>query len=211
LSSRYGLEIRAAGSADAPGLFELLSAADHSVTPRVLAERLGALRQEQGAVLIALERGPPSGLIVLHWYRTLESGQPVAQISTLLVSPDKRRRGIGRLLVKAAARRRGSPVAGPWSYWRHPSNRRYTNSAGIPVSPKLAPVSCGRCARRDSPPSLRTAPTRSFGPLAGIAASVVCARSGCGAFCSVKRVPKRDPCREIYSLNHRSQVHAGDL
>jgi hypothetical protein len=44
----------------------LLNAADHSITPRVLAEPLGALRQEQGAVLIALERVPPSELIVLH-------------------------------------------------------------------------------------------------------------------------------------------------
>jgi aminoglycoside 6'-N-acetyltransferase I len=103
LSSRYGLEIRTASSADAPGLFELLNVDDNGSTPRILAERLDALRQEQGVALLALEWGPPSGLIVLHWYRTLEAAQPIAQITTLLVSPDKRRRGIGRLLVKAAA------------------------------------------------------------------------------------------------------------
>jgi GNAT superfamily N-acetyltransferase len=103
LSSRYGLEIRAATSADAPGLSKLLDAADHRITPRMLAERLDALRQEQGAALIALEWGPPSGLIVLHWYRTLHAAQPTAQITTLLVGPEQRRRGIGRLLVKTAA------------------------------------------------------------------------------------------------------------
>ncbi len=53
--------------------------------------------------LIAAEWGPPIGLVLLHWYRTLEADQPVARITTLLVAPDERRRGIGRLLVKAAA------------------------------------------------------------------------------------------------------------
>ncbi|WP_238258684.1 GNAT family N-acetyltransferase [Methylobacterium gnaphalii] len=55
-------------------------------------------------VLIALEWGPPSGIIVVHWHQTLEFARPVSEISTLLVSPDARRRGIGRLLLKAAAR-----------------------------------------------------------------------------------------------------------
>lgn len=54
-------------------------------------------------MLIAAEWGPPVGLVVLHWYRTLEADQPTAQITTLLVAPAERRRGIGRLLVKAAA------------------------------------------------------------------------------------------------------------
>ena len=103
MSSRYGLEIRAATTADASGLSELLRSVDHVITPRILAERLDAIRQEQGAALIALEWGPPSGLIVLHWYRTLRAAQPTAQITTLLVGPEQRRRGIGRLLVKAAA------------------------------------------------------------------------------------------------------------
>jgi aminoglycoside 6'-N-acetyltransferase I len=103
LSSRYGLEIRAATAADTAGLSELLRSVDQVITPRALAERLDAIRQEQGAALIALEWGPPSGLIVLHWYRTLDVAQPTAQITTLLVGPEQRRRGIGRLLVKAAA------------------------------------------------------------------------------------------------------------
>jgi aminoglycoside 6'-N-acetyltransferase I len=103
LKTRYGLEIRAATSADAPGLCELLKAAGHAITPHAVAERLDAMRQEHGTALIAAEWGPPAGLVLVHWYRTLEADQPTAQITTLLVAPDDRRRGIGRLLVKAAA------------------------------------------------------------------------------------------------------------
>ena len=61
------------------------------------------MRQEPGAALIAVAWGPPSGLVVLHWYRTPFAARPTAQITTLLVGPDERRGGIGRLLVKAAA------------------------------------------------------------------------------------------------------------
>jgi aminoglycoside 6'-N-acetyltransferase I len=103
LKSRRGLEIRAATSADAPGLCELLSAAGHAMAPRALADRLDAIRQAPGTVLFAAEWGPPSGMVVLHWYPTIDADQPTAQITTLLVGPEDRRRGIGRLLVKAAS------------------------------------------------------------------------------------------------------------
>lgn len=103
MTTRYGLEIRAATAAEAPGLSELLAAAGHAIAARILADRIDALRREAGTALVALEWGPPSGLVVLHWYRTLDADQPTAQITTLLVGPEERRRGIGRLLVKAAA------------------------------------------------------------------------------------------------------------
>jgi aminoglycoside 6'-N-acetyltransferase I len=103
LKSRYGLAIRAAASTDAQGLSDLFIAAGHAISPPVSAERLDSIRHEAGAALIAAEWGPPIGLVVLHWYRTLEADQPTAQITTLLVAPDERRRGIGRLLIKAAA------------------------------------------------------------------------------------------------------------
>ena len=97
------MEIRAATGAEAPGLCDLLAAAGHAIPVRMLAERLDAIRQGAGTALVALEWGPPSGLVVLHWYRTLGAAQPTAQITTLLVGLEDRRRGIGRLLVKAAA------------------------------------------------------------------------------------------------------------
>lgn len=103
MTSRYGLEIRAVTAADAPGLATLLAEAGHPTDARALAERLVVLRQASGTALIALRWGPPSGLLVMHSYQTLEAARPVAQITTLLVSVDDRRNGIGRLLVKAAA------------------------------------------------------------------------------------------------------------
>ncbi len=103
MTTRYGLEIRAATAAEAPGLSELLTASGHPIPARILAERIEALRDGPGTALVALEWGPPSGLVVLHWYRTLYAAQPTAQITTLLVGAHERRRGIGRLLVKAAA------------------------------------------------------------------------------------------------------------
>jgi aminoglycoside 6'-N-acetyltransferase I len=103
LKIRYGLEIRAATVADAEGISELLNAAGHAISPHAIAARLDAARQQPGAALLALEWGPPSGLVLLHWYRTLDADQSTAQITTLLVGANERRRGIGRLLVKAAS------------------------------------------------------------------------------------------------------------
>jgi aminoglycoside 6'-N-acetyltransferase I len=103
LKSRYGLEIRSAGGGDAVGLCALLGTAGRIITSAAMAERLEAMRDEPGAALIAAEWGPPSGVVLLHWYRTLDAAQPTALITMLLVAPDDRRRGIGRLLVKAAA------------------------------------------------------------------------------------------------------------
>jgi GNAT superfamily N-acetyltransferase len=103
MKNRYGLEIRTATAADAPGLCELLATVGQTPAPRALADRLDAIRREAGTALLALEWGPPSGVVVLHWYRTLAADQPVAQITGLLVAPDDRRRGIARMLLKAAA------------------------------------------------------------------------------------------------------------
>jgi len=97
MSLRHGLEIRAAQPSDAPALAELLGYAPS------LARRIEALRASQGTALLALEWGPPSGVIALHWHATLTDDQPVAYVSTFLVAEQARRRGIGRLLIKAAA------------------------------------------------------------------------------------------------------------
>jgi aminoglycoside 6'-N-acetyltransferase I len=103
LTSRYGLEIRAATAADAPGLGTLLAEAGQVIDAGDLAERLSALRAAAGTALIAVRWGPPSGLVVMHWYPTLKAPRPTAQITTLLVGAAERRLGIGRLLVKAAS------------------------------------------------------------------------------------------------------------
>ena len=104
MTGRHGLEIRAAVPADAPVLVALLEAAGRPLPVRTLAERLEELRDGRGTALLALDWGPAAaGLVTLHWYRTLHGSLPTAQLTTLFVMPDDRRRGIGRLLVKAAA------------------------------------------------------------------------------------------------------------
>ena len=103
LTSRYGLEIRAATAADAPGLAALLTEAGHHIPPQDIAARLDSLHALPGTALIALEWGPPSGLAILHWFQTLTAPRPTALITTLFVAADSRRKGLGRLLVKAAS------------------------------------------------------------------------------------------------------------
>jgi GNAT superfamily N-acetyltransferase len=97
------LQIRAAASADAPGIAELMAAAGHSPTAVDWAARLDAFQRDSGVVLLTVEWGPPSGIIALNRAQTMLSDRPVAHIDLLLVDPEARRRGIGRLLLKAAA------------------------------------------------------------------------------------------------------------
>lgn len=101
MGGRYGLQVRAAAATDALGLAELLAACGIAATAERLAARLDAL--DRGLVLIAVEWGPPGGLAAVGWRRSLMSDAPVATLDALLVAPDDRRRGIGRLLLKAAS------------------------------------------------------------------------------------------------------------
>nr|WP_158806883.1 GNAT family N-acetyltransferase [Beijerinckia sp. L45] len=104
MANRYGLQIRTALGSDASGLAEFLAQAGQTVGVDVLANRLEGLhRSSSGVALIAVEWGPPTGVVVVNWMQTLSDDLPVAQISLLLVSPDERRRGVGRLLLKAAS------------------------------------------------------------------------------------------------------------
>ena len=74
------------------------------VEPADVAGRLEALQRAGGTALVAVEWGPPNGLVVVSPHRTLDSARPVGLVTMLLVARDARRRGIGRLLLKAAAR-----------------------------------------------------------------------------------------------------------
>lgn len=103
MSSRHGLTIRAANSGDLDGLTELLKTAAQPVPRERLAARLTATQDQPGALLIADEWGPPSGLISVHWHAVLTADLRVGWISDLLVDPDRRRNGVARLLLKAAS------------------------------------------------------------------------------------------------------------
>lgn len=103
MSSRYGLSVRAADHGDVDGLAALLGTAGVAIARDRLASRLSAIRDQPGALLIADEWGPPSGLIAVHWHAVLTADLKVASISALLVDPARRRSGIARLLLKAAS------------------------------------------------------------------------------------------------------------
>jgi aminoglycoside 6'-N-acetyltransferase I len=101
--SRHGLAIRTADSGDVDGLAELFKAAGVTIARDRLASRLGVLMDQPGALLIADEWGPPSGLIAVHWHGVLTADLKVGWISALLVDPERRRNGVARLLLKAAS------------------------------------------------------------------------------------------------------------
>ena len=76
----------------------------HAVSPGDAAEHLDVLRRAPGsAVLVAAGYGPVIGLVALHWCEVLQRARPVARITALIVDEAERRRGIGRMLVKAGA------------------------------------------------------------------------------------------------------------
>ncbi|MCJ2087615.1 GNAT family N-acetyltransferase [Methylobacterium sp. E-005] len=104
MGNRYGLEIRAAAGSDAAGLAALLGEAGTAVGAADLAARLEGLQRDGGTVLVAVEWGPPSGLIALSPVRTLDAPRPFGLITALVVAAESRRRGIGRVLLKAAGR-----------------------------------------------------------------------------------------------------------
>lgn len=103
MSSRYGMSIRAAHSTDVEGLAELLATTGQTIARDKLALRLSAFQDQPGAVLIADEWGPPSGVIAVHWHAVLTADLKVGWISTLLVDPTRRRSGVARLLLKTAS------------------------------------------------------------------------------------------------------------
>ena len=104
MGQRYGLEIRTAAVADGPGLAALFAEAGAEIPAHELAGRLDTLQRSGATALVALEWGPPSGLVALQVCRGLDDPRPFGLITTLLVGPAARRRGVGRLLLKAAAR-----------------------------------------------------------------------------------------------------------
>ncbi len=79
MGQRYGLEIRAATAPDVPGLATLLGdLGGGPMDPTVLAARLDALSKAGGTALIAVEWGPPSGVIALQGMHDLASAKPQA-------------------------------------------------------------------------------------------------------------------------------------
>lgn len=99
---RYGVDLRRAALADAPGVAGLLR---DGPPARAMHERLERLLADPSAtVLIATDYdGTVIGVIALGWHPTLQDDAPVACITGFVVAEAERRRGIGRMLLKAAS------------------------------------------------------------------------------------------------------------
>jgi len=96
------LTVRAAGPADAPAVAGLLVEFNgEGLPPQALARRMEEVRGLETAFLGEWE-GAAAGLLVLRIVPSLSGTDPWAEITEMYVSPQFRRRGIGRALVEAA-------------------------------------------------------------------------------------------------------------
>ena len=101
---RHGVEVRSATPSDAPDLVRLLESWGAAVSPRDVVQRLDAVRSHgHAAALVSNGYAGLSGLVVLHWSPVLHQPRGVARVTLLFVDREERRRGIGRLLLKAAS------------------------------------------------------------------------------------------------------------
>jgi GNAT superfamily N-acetyltransferase len=103
--TRYGIDIRGALPADATDIARLLGVLGYPMEPRQAAERLERVaRDPDGTLLVATGYdGTVIGLVAVTWCAMLQQERPVGRITTLVVDDRETRRGIGRVLVKAAA------------------------------------------------------------------------------------------------------------
>jgi predicted N-acetyltransferase YhbS len=95
------LRIREARPADA----EALAANFGEAGSKALAARITAARKAGEAPLVADEGGALLGLVAFHAMPLIHEEAPLGRLTFLLVSPEARRRGIGRALVEDAAAR----------------------------------------------------------------------------------------------------------
>jgi len=99
------IEVRSCTPEDASAVSALLGELGYEVTPEAAAERVRQLMETMlDATFIAVDDGPPLGLIALHRCHMIQYRAPVARITAMVVDQRARRRGIGRLLVDHALR-----------------------------------------------------------------------------------------------------------
>jgi GNAT superfamily N-acetyltransferase len=100
------IAVRRATPADAEGIAPLLGALGYPAEPAAVAARLETLLgSPRDAVLVAEEDGGGAvlGVLALHWGVLLHLAAPIARIGSLVVAEAARGRGVGGLLVRAAA------------------------------------------------------------------------------------------------------------
>ena len=99
------IEIRDALPGDAEQLVGLIKLLGHEVDATGILQRIHELATHDLPQLVAVEGDNVFGLCGLHRMAAIHRQQPVGRVTILVVAPEARGRGIGRLLITAAERR----------------------------------------------------------------------------------------------------------
>ena len=94
--------IREARVADAGPIAELVALLGHEVVTEAVEARLEMFGSSDCAQIVATDNGRIIGLCGLHIMHAIHRDYPVGRITILVVAPQQRGRGLGRLLVGAA-------------------------------------------------------------------------------------------------------------
>ena len=94
------IDVRPARDDDAQALAELLGHLGYPAPAADVPARLARMRSRGDAdTLVAIVGGRVVGLATVHARDVLHQARPVAQLTALVVPPDMRGRGVGRVLV----------------------------------------------------------------------------------------------------------------
>jgi Predicted acetyltransferase len=97
--------IRAAMASDAEALSELVTQLGYPASAEEMARRLELLPEFSKAIaLVATDSEKVTGMITCHIIRSINSTEPVAQLTTLVVHESVRGTGVGSQLVAAVER-----------------------------------------------------------------------------------------------------------
>jgi GNAT superfamily N-acetyltransferase len=98
------IDIRLAGPDDSIALAELLGHLGYPADPAEMPGRLARLDSGDSSAFVAVLDGAVVGLATVHRRVVLHAEAPVVQLTALVVGPEMRGRGIGRVLVAEAER-----------------------------------------------------------------------------------------------------------
>ena len=100
------LDLRGAVPADADDVAALLGALGYPCEAADAAERIATvLHNDRQALVVARHRGAVCGLLSLDFMYYLPLGTATCRVTALVVLPDARGHGLGRLLLRDAERR----------------------------------------------------------------------------------------------------------
>jgi ribosomal protein S18 acetylase RimI-like enzyme len=100
------IDLRGAVPADADDVAALLCALGYPCEAVEAAERIATvLHNDRQALIVARHRGAVCGLLALDFMYYLPLGTTTCRVTALVVLPDARGHGLGRLLLRDAERR----------------------------------------------------------------------------------------------------------